>query len=197
MTSAIYTWEVRWFLDGAAPARVVERFAGERGQRRDTYLIIPNANELGIKLREGRLEVKGRLRSESERAFAPAARGQFELWSKWSYDAEGWQTASIPQVQVGKTRYERHYVACSDGTFERRTQNAAEEASVHVEVAQLRVGSRSFWSFGLEYLAKDGELPVQLPGLVTDVVSELQLELPAAECVSYPGWLVRLQRPAS
>ncbi|NIV28827.1 MAG: hypothetical protein GWN58_04720, partial [Anaerolineae bacterium] len=61
------TLEARWFMRGSIPHEVREWFA--RGEpapiheppRMDHYLRLQRSNALGIKLREGRLEIKQRL----------------------------------------------------------------------------------------------------------------------------------------
>jgi hypothetical protein len=59
--------EVRWFLTGPVSSQARTWFDGLPGEnvkqsypRQDIYLVIPNRDDLGLKVREGRLEIKTR-----------------------------------------------------------------------------------------------------------------------------------------
>ena len=100
------TLEVRWFLSGPPAAIGSALEAWFRGPppygggdppmpmawqpappawRQDRYLLVPGEDDIGIKWREGRLEIKGREAALGHRAFAPKIEGVCERWVKWSY----------------------------------------------------------------------------------------------------------------
>ena len=56
--------------------------------RQDRYLLVPGSDDMGIKWREGRLEIKGRTSTSGPRVFAPGIAGECEHWLKWSYAGE-------------------------------------------------------------------------------------------------------------
>ena len=73
------TAEVRWFYEGAVSPEVLEWFEQgeltpeEQPYRVDYYLRLSDRDSLGIKLREGRIEVKQRHRQHGEQMRLHAA----------------------------------------------------------------------------------------------------------------------------
>ncbi len=88
----LITCEMRWLLDGALPQDAERWF--QRGRepavpvkREDRYLLLPGVADMGIKEREGRLEIKGRLAVLKTHAITPEIEGRAERWCKWSHAA--------------------------------------------------------------------------------------------------------------
>ena len=98
------TYEVRWFFTGAVqqypslrrwfetavpiaqnpdvrPPQWQERLGGQP----DIYLLVPHGTDMGIKWREGQLQIKGRVASSGIQRFGEGHQGQVERWVKWSY----------------------------------------------------------------------------------------------------------------
>jgi hypothetical protein len=103
------TLETRWFLSGllAESGSAVEAWLRSRPHsggsdepaliawepaspvwRQDRYLLVPGHDDMGIKWRKGRLQIKGREAALGHRVFAPGIEGMCERWLKWSYVAE-------------------------------------------------------------------------------------------------------------
>ncbi len=116
------TMEVRWFYEGTIPADVSAWF--DRGKqpsetassRVDYYLCPVEGNFLGIKLREGKIEVKQRYHQYEVVHLHQRVAGQMELWRKWSFPLAGADTILTalklsPQfwVEVHKTRRQQAY----------------------------------------------------------------------------------------
>lgn len=124
--------EVRWFFDGAVSDHPelkgwFETFApfgrkgdfgppvwmGRMGGEPDVYLLVPGADDMGIKWREGNFQIKGRVASLGVHSYCGRFRGQVERWVRWSYagmpeayrrlflEGEG---RGLVTVSVGKTR---------------------------------------------------------------------------------------------
>ena len=83
--------EARWFYDGTIPPRVLRWFREYQGSlegpahRVDYYLRLADGDSLGIKVREGRLEIKQRHRTYGMVEFHERATGLVEHWRKWSF----------------------------------------------------------------------------------------------------------------
>jgi hypothetical protein len=104
--------EVRWFFDdnkdnsrilrewidfdptGKFPAKGI--WKGDLGDREDLYAVIPNANDMGMKWREGELQIKGRRVDCGVQYFGNAVFGRVEEWLKWSYKGESVEAAFRP-----------------------------------------------------------------------------------------------------
>ncbi|MEJ2758044.1 MAG: hypothetical protein P8046_06115 [Anaerolineales bacterium] len=89
MTEPFYTHEIRWFVPGPLPQPIQAWFKafGKRvvqPPRTDSYLHGLDAT-LGIKTREGSLEVKQRTAGHGDFTFHSKITGQVESWVKWSF----------------------------------------------------------------------------------------------------------------
>ena len=89
MTANVATLEPRWFFDGDVPEDVRQWFDGalpgpsvEPARRSDFYLIVPGRDDLGLKLREQKLELTWRNRSRPFVSDRVNARGTSELWGE-------------------------------------------------------------------------------------------------------------------
>lgn|GEM_PF-236802 len=96
-TTPLMTSEVRWFQRGSLPEAVRTTFlatvpaAVVEPPRTDAYVRL-SAHDLGIKLREGRLEVKGRLEDHGLHHLCQGIEleagvdlvGRVETWAKWT-----------------------------------------------------------------------------------------------------------------
>jgi len=88
------TKEIRWFLEGPAPSEAWAWFDGLPGKnrtaaypRQDIYLAVPGRDDLGLKLREGRLEIKVRSAAQTGvRLLGGRISGTCEDWEKFAWD---------------------------------------------------------------------------------------------------------------
>ena len=58
---------------------------GRRDDHPDVYLLVPSSDDMGIKWREGALQIKGRASSLGTHVFCGRHQGAIERWMKWSY----------------------------------------------------------------------------------------------------------------
>lgn len=85
------TVEVRWFFNGSAPAEMHAWFDQQAAavtsepRRVDYYLSVRDTDALGIKFREGRIEVKQRAHSSCRVDFGHDQVGAVERWRKWGF----------------------------------------------------------------------------------------------------------------
>lgn len=128
----LYTAEVRWFLPGALPASLVERFHSaeltlgrehtadlvrEEPARIDTYLVMPGSEVVGVKLRQGMFEIKAQCSPASATRFTDSCAGLADTWCKLSMAAQELDAGSIwPEDRnlarhVMKRRHLRRYLA--------------------------------------------------------------------------------------
>jgi len=85
------TLEVRWFVDGPAPAAVTDWIqsvgAEPETTRTDLYLVSGDP-AMNVKLREGKVQTKHRIGDRTPISFADAVEGLQERWVKWSFPTE-------------------------------------------------------------------------------------------------------------
>src|ERR1700733_11784409 len=83
--------EVRWFISGSLPEKLRTWFeqgilvAADRKKRTDHYLCLPGMTSIGVKLREGKFEVKRRDADLGLATIGSRAIGRLGLWRKWSF----------------------------------------------------------------------------------------------------------------
>ena len=189
--------EVRWILPGRLDTAVAAWFEASVfliESREDAYLLRPDLGALSVKVRGGRaLEVKAFLGSPGILDLPGRARGRMEHWQKWSFpfrpvspdigQADGWG-------RVGKQRRIIRFsltggrIACAG--------EPAGEAQCAVELTELRMQHRDWWSIGLEATGPAGSLRAALEAAAALVFTQALpsgVKLRMADSMSYAEWL--------
>jgi hypothetical protein len=201
-----------WFAAGAHASRgqSVPWDPAPPAWREDRYLLVPDQDDMGIKWREGRLEIKGREAALGPTPFAPGIEGVCERWLKWSYAGEAVERrfsdlfharVAHAVVTVEKRRLQRHLQLKRSGAVVEVGGAGPRERGVNVELAQIRPpgsqGSRAglHWSLGFEALPSD-EVSPSFAKIVAGFLEGCPaLPLGADHSMSYPRWLRALDRP--
>ncbi len=224
----LITREVRWFFDGSLIATnpaVADWFAGANDGsafvrpvhrhewRVDCYLCLPTTRDVGIKLRQGRLEIKGCHARVGVRRLAADVEGEVSCWTKWAIGGSGWSNdlerktcpAGLATLRIAKQRMQRS-VRLTDRGFSEVTPGQEAGAGLQMELTRLQVAGAgeellragvprkdTHWTLGFEAFP-DGLL---CRALFENVVLHLLEGCPArplraASSMSYPEWLQRL-----
>jgi hypothetical protein len=218
------TIEVRWFFEGAledtgrgVAAWFEAKAPPSRGQpapmawdprspawRQDRYLLIPGHDDMGIKWREGRLEIKGREADLGTRVFAPAIEGRCERWLKWSYAGDRIAARIRPLFQgegdaaatllVEKRRRRRLLRVDDQGETMAVAPDEPRRRGVDVELTRIGLPARGeeHWSLAFEAFPGDRDMAAALVPIVARFLEDYPA-LPLAEdrSMGYPRWLVR------
>ena len=177
--------------------------------RQDRYLLVPGGDDMSIKWREGRLEIKARTSTSGPQVFAPAIAGECEHWLKWSYagDAIDRRFHDIFEnslargvVAVEKRRLQRHLNLGPAGTVDEVRPGDGRERGINIELAEIRVpgpAGHVHWSLAFEAFPND-----QVFELFGQVVAAFlagcpALPLSADQSMSYPRWLLALDRSSA
>jgi hypothetical protein len=213
------TFEVRWFLEGGirehralrawfettdpfkrGPRVGAPTWQGRLDDEPDVYLLVPGAADIGIKWREGQLQVKGRLADQGVRAFGPH-RGRLEQWVKWSYADlpepyrhlfTGSPELGVRTVAVAKTRAQRKIALGTSASDATEVEAAAfVERGLNAELADLSVSGRAWCSVAFEAFPCDPVTAAAFAPVVTAFLRGLTPLLDGARSESYPGWLRR------
>ncbi len=177
--------EIRWFYVGKLPTAISAWFKQDElgGQfqppeeREDVYLYTPESEYLGIKLRQGRLEVKWR-QAELGMACLGTVEGKLEKWGKWLCEdptAESFKPEVVvgqSWVNVKKVRSQRLYDCCA------------------VELTQLSIKGNDWWSLAFETFGAEANKLEQLQNVASLVFkTRNESQLQAQDSYAYPHWL--------
>ena len=202
------TAEVRWFYRGAVPQEVLAWF--QQGgwkevpvaSRVDYYLRLAGGDSLGIKLREGRIEIKRRHGPTGIVRLHDRVAGEVEHWRKWSFpldkassEVSGLLLPSSSWIGVEKARRLRTYRVGGDDTIVAVPVREYPERGCSWELTGLRVRGRAWWTLGLEAFGEQATLRERLLLVAERVLcSDEPPVLEVEESFSYPRWLALLAR---
>ena len=196
--------ELRWFYPGKLPEAISAWFGAKylgtaletSEKREDIYLYIASdCDYMGIKLRQGRLEIKWRKAELGIVNIAKGVEGNLESWNKWLYDdsqAKNFQPQSVIDkshwVKVSKLRQQRKYQV-----IEQKVQavplNAIIDQGCNVELTQLIINGNDWWSIALEAFGASTD---NLPIVANKVFSQYKaFSLEAKDSFAYPRWLIK------
>jgi hypothetical protein len=194
------TMEVRWFYRGRIPAEVVAWYSRigpspeEQPGRMDHYLRLADNDSLGIKLREGRLEIKQRTGRPEVVDFHPRVSGVVERWRKWSFPlAENETALTGPEstwVAVEKRRRLRRYRVTGDKQVQAAPGEAKLVGGCELELTRLKAVDQQWWSLCFEAFGDEANLEAYLRLSVQHVVRKTEPPaLDIKDSRSYPAWL--------
>lgn len=202
--------EIRWFLKGEIPDDILSWFQSidinyqEQTHRIDHYLKLPNENTLGIKLREGRVEIKKLKGSLKFLKVNENVEGYMESWEKWSFELK--DSNSLPISDTGikewiavKKKRQMFLFEVEDGKcFVRNQQSGQLKNGCIVELTTLSVDGSNFWTLGLEAFGETNEMWGNL-NIVGSSIFDRKFcpTLLIDDSKSYPGWISALFDQAS
>lgn len=202
------TLEVRWFIRGSIPEEVREWFA--RGDpapidappRVDYYLCLQRSNALGIKLREGRIEIKQRLHQYGNIRFHRRVTGTIEHWRKWSMPlattGESLAEILVPEsswIAVRKERMLRGYRCDADGQVV-ATPGGYADRGCHMELTSVQAGDRVWWTLAFEAYGAEPSLRGSLTSTMGYILERdgAPTSLDGRDSYGYARWLALLEQ---
>jgi hypothetical protein len=204
------TAEIRWFYWGTTPQAVhdwLERGIGlpdVQPARQDHYLHLPGNASLGIKLREGRIEVKQRLRQRGTAHFGENVAGVVEHWRKWSFpistpelDPRTWLTPATSWIAVDKVRRLQRYRWDTDGTVSVVRLDRMPEWGCEFELSEVRAGGGRWWSVCFEAFGEEARLDDGLYAVASIFLQSWPVVMEEEQSIGYPAWLSLLRGSAS
>jgi hypothetical protein len=154
---------------------------------------------MGIKLRQGRLEIKWRKAELGILRFGDTLEGKAEKWGKWLCEdptQESFQPQDIvgkSWVSVNKVRSQRRYKVLPGKSIKAVPVTKSIDQGCSVELTQLSVGETAWWSLALEAFSKDADPADVLQTVAHPVLSTYSgLKLPVQNSYAYPHWLSQM-----
>ncbi|MFD1096094.1 hypothetical protein [Salegentibacter chungangensis] len=181
------TREIRWF-SRAKDRHIIAWFAGKgldfetAESRTDHYLPLPQKEDTGIKLREGRLEIKQRTTGPEKAKIAPNAEGYFEEYVKWSFGIaktdvlakEIVRENKYDWIKVEKKRLGLNLVK-ENGQLNFRKLDEETDSACQMEYTKIEVNAEQWFSFGLEWFGEEFIEPGA--GLISEITGSTKLGL--------------------
>jgi hypothetical protein len=196
------TEEIRWFFAGAIPQPVTAWFRAYVGDapaqlpRTDFYLRLAEGDSLGIKLRQGRIEVKQREEADTLIQLGERAAGRMESWRKWSFGLAETEVGVAETGQwagVWKARRWCLFVVEENGRITPAPPAAILEQGCACELTDVRLADSSEWWWSLGFEAFGGTAVERRERLLHVAGKFLGLGdaplLAAEQSYSYPKWL--------
>ena len=197
------TVEVRWFYRGPIPPPVKAWF--ERGGpgverqpvRVDHYLQLPSGDNLNIKLRQGRIEIKRRTAPARMTQFHERAAGAVEAWQKWSFelaapDSAGTRCLSPPSawIPVRKARRLRTYQVTGGLAGAAEPASETPDRGCEVELTHVDVLGETWWTLAFEAFGPEAGLQETLLLVAERVFGDDEPpQLRANASYGYAAWL--------
>jgi hypothetical protein len=195
-------------FQGNVPAQVWSAYLSSgqepfaQPQRTDYYLRLPTQVDLGIKVRQGAVEIKQRTCAYNIHHFTPQASGQISSWLKWRFELTSTSLALFREalsplhwIAIRKKRWLRRYAVYATKQLSEVTENFLPDQGCEWELSQIQPeGHRASWwslafeSFGPRQNLRENLIQVAEYALTTDL---------GHFCVpqnsySYPSWLSSL-----
>jgi hypothetical protein len=197
--------EIRWFFQGEIPEPIHGWFhpSGEReppAVRTDHYLHIPDTDSLGIKLREGRMEVKQRIGEVEVWKLNEQVQGSIEQWQKWSYalnDAAlvGKDLGEYPDRWIGveKQRWLKMFAISDEGEVHPARPGIYLDNGCGWELTNVKIKgvNEAWWTIGFEAFGDQSRTKKTLHTMLRTVFSG-QTGVPFVLQASkgYPKWII-------
>lgn len=210
--------EVRWFFDADDRDRdtitswfgehspftrsddvgAVE-WAGRKGDEPDSYLLLPGYEDMGIKWREGTLQIKGLVSEAGRGSYGGHHLGRVQRWIKWTYAnapaalrslfLDGGNDDRII-VPVSKTRAVRLVEIHAAGKYTEVPSSRWIRQGVAFEMTNLQVGGELFFTIAFEAFPDSDSLRAHFDRVVDGFLKGLEApHLDLARSLSYPAWL--------
>jgi hypothetical protein len=200
----LITNEIRWFYPGNIPKQITFWFEqnclvkpSPPEERTDVYLHSPGCDFLGIKLRQGRLEVKWCQAELGTMRFGELIEGNAQKWGKWLCEdstGESFQPATVLTqpywISVHKIRYTQLYEVLPDFSVQRIPTNEGINNACSVELTQLAIADNNWWSLGLEARGDDSRVMDNLQVTGSFIFNTVTfVKLLRENSYPYPKWL--------
>jgi hypothetical protein len=176
--------EIRWFK--STEDQQITKWFEQHGQtfnnteaRTDFYLPL-DKKDVALKLREGKIEIKHRVGEVIEGQLTSSAKGVFENWIKWSFNADEADkltkdiitTNKYNWVEITKTRIGVKVAEDSTGNLEIHPIKAFIDNGCQIEYTLLEMHGKTFFSFALEWF---GNQELTLPqNFINEILGSTQ-----------------------
>ncbi|ELR73664.1 hypothetical protein C900_02068 [Fulvivirga imtechensis AK7] len=153
------TTEIRWFFEEALPEEMQEWFEHfspeDLPPRTDYYLNMEESAGVGIKLREGNIQIKPIKAERGARQFLENVEGNVSQYEKWSFPVtsnEEWpEMIRKPDVWIPAIKIRKLLRFTLGGGYPNKIgMEELVDEGCEVELSKVEVVDRTFWSLAFE-----------------------------------------------
>lgn len=195
----MFTAECRWFLEGTPQPPwlgIAPSAWSEAESRTDDYVLAPHCEAMGLKLRRGKLEIKVRCSEPAPHVDGPLA-GYIETWHKISIAHPAveaiWPAVTAEEgasIEVRKRRWQMGYATVPNGVRRVAKEDQPAEQGCGVELTELDLGGRHWWSLGFEAMGPADAVRGILVATMRAFAAEFEIpSFPRQASRGYPAWL--------
>jgi len=201
----VKTAEIRWFFKGNLPwdalkwfEKACSNFTSEN-ERTDTYLVLPDTHDVGIKVRQGRVEIKKLIREPGKFIINKILTGKKEIWGKWSFPIQN--PGNLPLtfllepsqwISVVKTRKLSRFAVEQNSLKPINGSDPYPGNGVHLELTELELFGVSWWTLGAESYGNENLIEANLDLLLKAFFDTCPVEnFDVTSSMGYPAWLAR------
>ena len=210
--------ETRWFFEGApgrypdlrrwfetstpfprAAGVAAPEWRGRVGGEPDVYLLVPGCTDMGIKWREGTLQIKGRVEDLGARRFDTRHEGRVQRWIKWTYPevpvafralfADS-ARHGLASASVHKTRALR-MISLDGAEPQEVTTDIVLDRGVGFEMTELELDGERYCSVAFEAFPDDALTAAGFDAVAASCLRGLADALDLDASMAYPDWLCR------
>jgi hypothetical protein len=171
----------------------------------DVYVLVPGGADMGLKWREGQLQIKGRMARLGLQRFASRFYGLVESWAKWSYKGDDLERALYPwfapgadapwqTVAVRKMRIQRKVRLDARRRYVEVPLDAYPDRGLALELSDLEIDGQRYCSLAFEGFPNDTELVESFREVADAWLAELKapgVVLAEHQSMGYPEFLSR------
>lgn len=170
---------------------------GRAGGAPDIYLLLPGCGDMGIKWREGTLQIKGRVEDLGPRRMGTRHRGRVQRWIKWTFEEvpaayrslfSSGARHGLATAAVSKTRALR-MISLDAGEPVEVMPGDVLQRGVGYEMTDLELDGKRCCSIAFEAFPDDAVTAAGFDAVLTGFLEELPVPLDAGASMSYPEWL--------
>jgi hypothetical protein len=198
--------EIRWFFQGQIPDKLHSILDDSYIQskwesRSDYYLFIDKCDNIGIKLRNSRLELKWLKKSNIFALSQLNVDGKIEYWIRWEWnDTKSFNdilqfihlNKDIPWVKIDKNRLQQKFNIHDNSLVDVSSE------SVHFdfafEITQLKAYEQSWWSIAFDSFLKEKNEYFFTQLIKKYMNNEFQILLKSISSYGYPKWISKISK---
>ena len=193
--------EIRWFFQGQMPDKLHSILGDSDIQskwesRSDYYLLIEKCDNVGIKLRNSRLELKWLKKSKNFNLPQFNIDGKIEHWIRWEWN----DTKSLnnilqfihlnkdnPWIKIDKNRLQQKFNIHDNSLVEVSSESI--HFDIAIEITRLNAFDQPWWSIAFDSFLKENHEYFFTQLLKRYVNKDLRTLLKIESSYGYPKWI--------